>query len=343
MLHPVLIMNTSLTRLAQAIREIENFVLIMHISPDGDTAGSAAALCHILKNMGKTCRVFCRDELPASLDVLKDETGEFVFGLINPEEEGVIPEKTAAIAVDCADAGRMGEYAALFEKCAFRFVIDHHKTNAGFGDISFIRPYPATAQLIMELADELGAYLDANTAKCLYVAFLTDTGRFAYSGVTEQTMRAAGRLYGFGIDTADIARQLFSVRTLSKTKLLGRALELLETAFDGRACMIFMNREQYAPFDTEDCDNDGIVNYALDVKGCEIAVFAHEREKGLTKVSLRSAGRADVSRIAQAFGGGGHTLAAGCCIEGDFENVPSELMRRIKAALEELPEESGGA
>ena len=111
-------MNTSLTRLAQAIREIENFVLIMHISPDGDTAGSAAALCHILKNMGKSCRVFCRDGLPASLDVLKDETREFVFGLINPEEEGVIPEKTAAIAVDCADAGRMGEYAALFEKCA---------------------------------------------------------------------------------------------------------------------------------------------------------------------------------------------------------------------------------
>ena len=192
--------------------------------------------------MGKSCRVFCRDGLPASLDVLKDETREFVFGLINPEEEGVIPEKTAAIAVDCADAGRMGEYAALFEKCAFRFVIDHHKTNAGFGDISFIRPYPATAQLIMELADELGARLDANTAKCLYVAFLTDTGRFAYSGVTEQTMRAAGRLYGFGIDTADIARQLFSVRTLSKTKLLGRALELLDQVVrDGRDLKVFLH------------------------------------------------------------------------------------------------------
>ncbi len=106
--------------------------------------------------------------------------------------------------------------------------------------------------------------------------------------------------------------------------------------------MIFMNREQYAPFDTEDCDNDGIVNYALD-EGVRDSRFCARTRKGADKGEPAFRREGGCFGASRRFGGGGHTLAAGCCIEGIFENVPSELMRRIKAALEELPEESGGA
>ena len=300
-------MNDNLLRLAEAIKSNDGFAVLSHVSPDGDTLGSGAALCFLLRRLGKRCVHLCDGSIPENLqgfDVLTAHIGQ-------PDGE-----YGTAIAVDCADRLRIGEYAGLFDRAGLKIVIDHHKTNSGFGDINYIKDYPATAQCITDLLSFMGQKPDDSIARCLYIAFLTDTGRFAYRGVTADTMEAVAELYRYGIETDKTCRELFSVRSYAKTKWLGCALEKLESWCEGRASAVYIDYETYMPFLSQGCDTEGIVNYAMDIKGCKIAVFGCEKTPGTVKVSLRSVSeKHDVAALVLGLGGGGHTQAAGCTLE----------------------------
>lgn len=136
-----------------------------------------------------------------------------------------LEEYDAAIAVDCADIGRLGIYAPLFSAARLKLVIDHHVTNQGFGDINYIKSCPATAQCVYELFMELGLKAEGETAECLYTAFLTDTGRFAHSDVGRDTMLIAAQLYDAGFDTARINKLLFGTRTFNASRAAGQGFK----------------------------------------------------------------------------------------------------------------------
>lgn len=322
--HPYLFMKT-LTQLADAIQNHDSFLIISHISPDGDTLGSSAALGYILEALGKRCFQRCDDGVPRNLSSFP-ALSEFLSREDMPY--------SCAIAVDCADVQRMGTQADAFMKAKSRLVIDHHKTNEGFGDINYISDDPAAAQCVFALMEELQVPLNKNIAECLYIAFITDTGRFAYHGIGQQTMEIVAKLYSQAIDISHINRVVFRERSYSKTKLIAAALDKLETWFDGDVACIFLDYETYSPFASADCDTEGIVNYALEVKGCKVAVFGHEKQPGVTKISLRSISPDyDVSAIAQHFDGGGHIQASGCTIKKPCNAAKDTIFELLKGCV----------
>jgi len=315
------LINQNVSKIVEILHEHDSFAVISHTSPDGDTLGSAAALCYALRQLNKKCVLLC-DGKPS--DALKDisELNEFI------SEDQTIADYDAFIAVDCADLKRLGKWAGAYNSSDIKVVIDHHITNCGFGDVNYIENYPACAQLVFNIIDALGIGLNKEIATCLYVAFLTDTGRFSYRGVNEITMNYVARLYGCGLDFEHINRIIFSQRTFEKSKLLAKALDNLRLWLDGRVSVIFIGYDDYSRLVGEGCDTEGIVNYALDVKGCYAAVFAYEFEPGKTKVSFRSVStKYNVSLIASSFGGGGHIQAAGCTQYTDVKDAEELLFK----------------
>ncbi len=306
------------------LKNNDEFIVISHISPDGDTLGSAAALCGILSILGKKCIHVC------------DGEPSYNLGKIPQLTQYIDDAKTTsvAIAVDCADKARLGCYAEIFDGAAVKIVIDHHKTNIGYGDINYIRDYPACAQCICDIIDRMGIKITHDIALCLYVAFLTDTGRFAYKGITSRTMECVASLYDFGLDIDRINRKLFNVRSFSKSKLIAKTLDNMQAWFDGKVMAAFLDYENYLTFNTGDCDTEGVVNFVLDVEGCKIAIFAHESKKGITKISLRSTdSNFDVAKVAVNFGGGGHTMAAGCTLNVPCQDAKEKIYSYIKEIL----------
>lgn len=310
----------SLDALAQAIEKYNSFVIIAHVNMDGDALGSAAALALALKEKGKHCFFKGEGAIPSQFSLL---TG--IKKLLDLPE---IPQYDAAIAVDCADVERMGIYASLFLNAGFKICIDHHATNKGFGDINYIKSYPASAQCVYELLMTMGINIRGEIAECLYAAFLTDTGRFSHSDVGRDTMLSAARLYDSGFDTARVNKLLFGTRTFSATRLLGRGLEKLELFYKGRVAVIALLSHDFEQCCANEADSEGIVNYALEVAGVEAAVFLRQRGD-CYKISLRSAGVLDVSEIASQFGGGGHRLAAGCTVKGECDQVKRRIIEMI--------------
>ena len=311
--------QNNIASIVKVIREGYSFAVVSHISPDGDTVGSAEALCYALKSLNKQCVHVCDGKMSESLKHIS-ELNKFVC---EPES---ISGADVVIAVDCADESRLGKWEMPFKEAPVKIVIDHHATNKGFGDINYIVNYPACAQLMFYIIDELGVQLTPQIATCLYVAFLTDTGRFSYRGVNEATMQCVARLYACDLDFQYINRQIFSQRSFAKTKLLAKALANLEIWFNGCVSVIFMNYDEYSGLISDNCDTEGIVNYALDVEGCNIAIFAYEMEPNKTKVSLRSVSpEYDVSKIASHFGGGGHIQASGCTLLTDAQGAKKQM------------------
>lgn len=320
-------MMDGIEKLAEAIKENESFFITAHINMDGDALGSSAALALALVKLGKRC--FFKGEGAFAASLCKLSGIRKLFEL--PE----LSDYKAAIAVDCADIGRMGKYADDYKKAATKLVIDHHETNFGFGDINYIRSYPATAQCVYELIASLGVKAEGEIAECLYAAFLTDTGRFSHSDVNRETMLIAAQLYDAGFDTARVNKLIFGTRSVAASRLLGRGLDKLELLCGGRISVIVLTRRDFEQCGASEPDSEGIVNYALEVEGVETALFLKEQGDGF-KASLRSAGRIDVAEIAVKYGGGGHRLAAGCALKGGPEEIKRVLTEEIARKLELL-------
>lgn len=320
-------MMDRIDKLADAIREKDSFFITAHVNMDGDALGSSAALALALVKLGKRCFFKGEGAFAASLYKLS--------GIRKLLEMPELSEYDAAIAVDCADIGRMGMYADYYKKADVKLVIDHHETNAGFGDINYIRSYPAAAQCVYELLGSLGVKAEGEIAECLYAAFLTDTGRFSHSDVSRETMLTVARLYGAGFDTARVNKLIFGTRSVAASRLLGRGLDKLELFCGGRIAVIVLTQMDFEQCGASGPDSEGIVNYALEAEGVEVALFLKEQDDGF-KGSMRSAGKIDVAEIAVKYGGGGHRLAAGCTLKGRSEDIKRVLTEEIARRLELL-------
>ena len=315
---------TELTVFAENLRKYETFVLISHVSIDGDTLGSAAALSFMLDQMGKKCFWVGSGGISHELSAFPE--------LMQLTERPRIEKPQAAIAVDCADMERMECNKQHFQGAQAHFVIDHHKTNAGFGDWNYIRPYPATAQCVFELLKELNLTLTPEIARALYIAFLTDTGRFSHADVGGDTMHAVAELYGAMKNVAETNDILFGQRTFAKTRLTGRVLSNIALAAGGRIAYYIIEPEDFSVTGAAQTDCEGLIRYALEIDGV-YAAFSLKRifDGEGYKVSLRAKNeKIDVAQVAQRHGGGGHTMAAGCtCSSGTKDSIVESLIEEI--------------
>jgi len=313
------------------LREKDGFTLISHVSPDGDTIGSALALYGILRAMNKRAQVVCEQAVPKVYAFLP------FAGEVRPPEaaEAGFP---CVIAVDCADLKRLGGAQPLFDAAAETGNIDHHRTNPLFGDYVLHDGFAAASgELVCRLWKELGAAAEGSAAQeiacCLFTAVSTDTGNFAYSNTTPETFRTAAGLLETGIDIALLNRSIYRTVPLCKARLQGYVLTNMRIMEEGALGYAFVTQEVMAELGASAEDAEGVIDDIRDIDTVEIAVLIREARDGTYKVSMRSKQYADVSAIAREFGGGGHLHAAGCTLQGAPEPLIERLLQLAKEAL----------
>lgn len=310
-----------LEQVLNAIRGRQSFLLTSHARPDGDALGSLLALRALLLQMGKQARILMHDPVPRVYRSLPTANSIVQAASV----EGAYD---AAILLEC-DSTQRTHLTGLDQ--FFLISIDHHQSGRLFADINWIEPHASsTAELIFRLVHAAGAKLTPEMATCLYAAVLTDTGAFAYYGTNADTFSLARELTLAGADPATIARGIYFSHSAAKIHLLGAALSTLQ--LEGNVAWMYVTQAQMEQFGALEEDCEGLVNYALSVENVQVAIFFRELPGGdRFRVSLRSKGGLDVAAVAQQFGGGGHTCASGCSVEGGIDCAAQQVLAQVRA------------
>jgi phosphoesterase RecJ-like protein len=317
--------DAALARIVDLVRGSRRFVVSSHARPDGDAIGSELAMAYALRALGKDVRVVNSDPPPS---VVRSFPGVDAIELA----DRVAGDFDVAIVMECGELSRTG-VAGLDRGLVVN--IDHHPGNSGYGAIAWFDPTAAAcAELVFELVEALGVPLSTEIATHLYVAILTDTGGFHFSGISPRTFAICRRLLEAGVDPVGVARAVFDSNSLSKLRLLGRVLNEMELHGDGRIAVLRLDNAVLEATGATLDDADGLINQPLTVKTIDASVFLKHVSGDEYRVSLRSKGPVNVAEVARAFGGGGHVNAAGCTLHGTLDSVRSAIVGRVEDAIE---------
>jgi bifunctional oligoribonuclease and PAP phosphatase NrnA len=322
-------------KIVEIINDIDYFVLVTHVHPDGDAIGSLLAMESLLKQMGK--RVFAYldepvshlyDFLPGSRRLTSDINKLQAF----VEEAGT---SLAAIALDCGEADRVGDFKDKFLQISPFLVIDHHLSHGNFGDYRWVEPgRSSTGEMVYELGETLGVKPSYEGAFALYVAISTDTGSFRYECTGARTFEIAGKLVEGGIKPGEISSLIYDNYSPERLDLMQMVLETLDLHEDNQIACIHVTREMFEKSGAPVQDVEGFVEYPRSIKTVKVAAFFKETKSDMISVSIRAKGDCNVASVAQQFGGGGHRNAAGCRFPGEsIESVRGKVVAQIRAEL----------
>ena len=312
-----------------ALKKAGNVLLCTHVNPDGDAIGSMLATARLLRRMGKETLCVCHDPVPYTMMWL-----DGAEGILKPEQV-MNRSFDTAIALDLPDTKRMGTAAELFSPVPVKVRIDHHPSAEAFSDYEAADgAAAATGELITALWEEMGFELDLPAAEQLYTAISTDTGNFCFNNVRPYTFACMEKLMAAGLDISAAARRMFLCKPRAYAEVLGRALNSLRYFAGGRATCMHLTTEDKEKTKASDADLHGIVNFGLQLEGVQMTFMADESPEGW-RISLRALSGADVSMIARQFGGGGHVLAAGCCLQGTYAEIEEKPIMAFEKAIGE--------
>ncbi len=317
-------MEISLRRVAKMLAEAETLAITGHIHPDGDSLGSMLALYAPLAAQGKQVTLLLDDEIPAVYKFLPGV--ELIRRPAGPQTADLL------VVLDASDADRIaGVDTAVRAKT---LNIDHHISNTKFADYWYIDSHAAaTGEIILELLHLMKITITADMATNLYTAIATDCGFFRYANASATTLRHAADLVDCGAAPHIIAEQL-ETKPLASIMTLRSVLDSLEVHAGGRIAAVTVEFENGGDGAAE--TTEGYINYPRNIEGVEIAIMFKPEDNTATRVSFRSR-RCDVSRLALAFGGGGHARAAGCTVGRGLTAAKEDILR----AAERLLDESG--
>jgi bifunctional oligoribonuclease and PAP phosphatase NrnA len=322
---------TDLDLVIEELRQADKLLLTTHENPDGDALGSLLATHQMLAQLGKDSLMFmAADEFP-----LPHEYRHMNFnGVLNAPPDD-FSERTI-VFLDCGNIDRMP--VDFLQQADLHILnIDHHHDNTRFGTVNLVVPDAScTAEIVFRIAKQLEVEITPETADALYVALVTDTGRFMYENTTAEAHRMAAELIELGVDVHDVYRRLYEDLPFSRLQLLGRALERVSRYDGGVLTATYLTRADYEETGSLETDSEGIVDHIRSVEGTKVAALIRELlsdgRVGVRKVSLRATdGSVDVSRIARSHGGGGHRQAAGFSTELPLE----QLLERLRVEVGE--------
>jgi len=296
-------------------------VIVAHVDPDGDALGSTLTLKRALDAMGKTT-VLPMDPPPYVRFLLRD--GE----LAAPLER--LPDGALVAVLDVAEAGRTA--GAPLDDAAFVVNVDHHGTNARFGDLALVNPgSAATAQIVKDIVDALPVPWTVDLATPCLTGILTDTGTFRFANTDREVLRTAGDLIAVGVNYPELTDRL-QLRPPSFYRMLGAVMDTLELPFDGRASMAMVTLDMKSRFHEGEDDSDDYVGMIRYVDGVEVAALLKQKEDAV-KVSVRARAPVSAQAICVELGGGGHVAAAGAKLAG------SDLMAARDRVLQAIGRE----
>lgn len=299
--------------------------VIAHVNPDADAIGSGLAIVHIARLLEKEAWLSFAwpDRTPETLRILPGADD-----IVRP---GEIPEDLDfVVVVDCGSADRMGELHHLAEKVPYTLILDHHRSNDGFGTHSVIIPRAdATAQLVLDFLDALGLELTEDISQCLFAGLLTDTGGFHWG--SPRAHSDAARLVQTGIDSDTLTRQLMDTRPFSYLELLATVLQtatLIRDAGKGRGLVYAtVSYDVYRHARPEDVQ--ALIDVVRTTAEAEVALVVREMTPGTWTGSLRSRSLVNVAEIARHLGGGGHRRAAGFTVQSSLPEVLDQILTML--------------
>lgn len=311
--------------IVEAIRTRQRFVLSSHARPDGDSIGSQLAMAYALKALGKSVTVVNKDAPPSSLTPFPGVATIVVADRVSDDFD-------AAIIMECSDLQRTG--VSGLDRF-FLINIDHHPGNTGYGHINwFDASAAACAEMVCDLILALGVPLSQDIATHVYLAILTDTGSFHYSGISPRTFDICRQALEAGVDPVLTARHVFDSNSMGRLKLFGAVLNAMTVDRTGRVAALSVDHAMTSAAGGTYEDTEGLVNMPLTVKEIVAVVFFKQSEGNEYRVSLRSKGDIDVGGVAKQFGGGGHKNAAGCTVSGSLETLRGLFVEKIQQAID---------
>lgn len=300
------------------LKNNNNYLIVVHGHPDGDTLGCGFALREALACLGKTVRVCCNDPVVQKFSYMGDI-----------DSDDFSPDKI--IAVDVADAKLLGK--AFEEKYGSRvdLCIDHHGSNKMFAERTLLDSSAAAAcEIIFQIIKALNVEITELIADCIYTGLTTDTGCFRYSNVTPRTMRMAADMIEAGAKNAKINTVMFETKTKTYVALERLALDGMKMYFDGRCAFITITQEMYRISGSDESEVDAIAAIPRQIEGVKVGVTMREKADGTFKVSMRSSEELDASAVCAAMGGGGHPRAAGCTVNGDISVATKTVLENVE-------------
>jgi len=333
----------TLDRALGVIGEAQSVALTTHVNADGDGAGCEAALAAWLSRLGKGVRIVNPTPFPPTYRHLVEDPDWII-------EPGTVRTPLAMqgvdllVVVDTSELGRIGRVASAARGIE-TVIIDHHLPSEEPIRGLELRDEKAcaTGELIYDLLTAAGLEKPwpAAVASGVYTAVLTDTGSFRFANTTARAHAIAGDLIAQGVDPERVYRRVYATVPLGRARLLARALDSLEVDPQYPITWITLERAVVEAAGGASEDMDGVVEQARTIEGTEVAILFRETADGSTKVSLRSAGEANVNAIARQFGGGGHRKASGALIGAPLRDVVPRVLEATRTALRELQAVSG--
>lgn len=310
----------NLYELSGYLKEHDNYEILTHAYPDGDTLGSGFALCLALQQIGKNARVITTN-IPSKFTYLLKGVKEQDF-----EVQTVI---SADVAADSLLGSNMEKYAGKIDVC-----IDHHGSNTITAKEKFVDRFAAaTCEIVYKLFRRMKIKITEQIADCLYTGISTDTGCFRYTNTTSETMRVAAQLMDFGCNTEYINKVMFETKSKTKIQIEHAVYNTMTYCADGRCAIIYTTLDMFKSLDVGDDEMEGLASIPRQIEGVIIGITMREKDGGFFKISVRTNGGIDASEFCKQFGGGGHCAAAGCTIEGTLDEVRNKLIEAAEKVL----------
>ncbi len=314
-------MFVGIERAVEILRSNDDFYILTHISPDGDTLGSAYGLCSILQSIGKRARVLCADEIPKKFS--------YMFYTVDNQEF----EADTIIAVDVADAKLLGDNIKYVDDILL--CIDHHISNKDFAKNTFLDTKAAAcAEIIYDISVFMKTPLSDKAAMCLYTGISTDTGCFKYSNTTPKTHMTAAKLLEKDFIASDINYKMFDLKKKSMLMLEREVIDTLAFYADGKLAIACVTTEMLKKAGcSENEDLGAVTSIPRQIEGVEVGVTIKQKGDNHYKISMRSSALVNASEICAFFGGGGHPRAAGCEFFDTVDNIKEKISTKIISVL----------
>lgn len=328
------------SKIEQIISENEKIFISTHINPDGDSLGSAFAMYHYLKKLGKDCRIINHSEVPLVYSFLNEKE---IFNEINDENIAFIKNADLGIILDIGDFYRLGEVANIIESTTVETInIDHHPlTENDFFTHNFINlDASSVGEILYSYFSSLGSdIIDKEMMLGIYSAVLTDTGSFRFSNTNQLSHEIAVDAIKMGINISEIYQNIYENSSVSRIKLLGNVIQKLNFDCNGELLWFSLNNDMVKEVDGTNQDFDGFTDFFRGIQGVEIALMLYDL-KGKVRLSFRSKGKYKVNNVAKKMGGGGHPFAAAALVDGEFSDVKSTVLGLLSTYINNYDEDT---
>lgn len=307
---------------AQFLLNHDNFCILSHRRPDGDTTGSSAALCLGLRQLGKTAHVLYNAEVSPRFQWLHQGLTKTGAGV-----------EDTIVSTDVASPGMLSkDFAPLLGKIALR--IDHHGSATSFSDMELVDPASAScAEVVWDVLSMMGVKADRSIAEAVYVGLSTDTGCFRYANTTAHTFAVAAECVRAGARTYELNQELFETNTLGRLKMQAWIVDHMRLLQNGEMAVCAIPRSVETEIGVTEDDMDNISSFPRSVAGVRVAATLRETADGDVKISVRAVPGFDATKVAVKFGGGGHKGAAGASLKLPLAEAAQVVE---KAMLEEF-------